>query len=452
MGKYFGTDGIRSKAERFTPEFIGKIAKGLADYAGDGNKKVLLGGDTRESSEWIIRDFERAFETLGIETGNAGVLPTPGINYAFYDINFDYAVDVTASHNPYTDNGIKVFERGDGCGVKLSEAGVEKIENALDDINGLELVEPSLSESLHEDALERYTQHLLDYVAHFDKPDGEHEAAQFDGLRIGIDCANGATSVVAERVFGALGAEVTVINADSGYGQKINRDCGSTHLEQIQALVIDNGLDFGVAFDGDGDRCLMIDGEGSVVDGDKIIVILAEYLKLPRVAVTVMANQGLMEWGKKALVDICVTDVGDQNVAKAMREQEIVLGGETSGHIILPGEPMGDGVLTALVMAKVVKNSSKSLTELASAMQSFPQIVENFEADAAEKERFATSKEAKELLAAYSDSLSKNGGRLLVRPSGTEDLIRITMWGENQAEITDLAKNLASELKSILEA
>ncbi|MBR3220353.1 phosphoglucosamine mutase [Candidatus Saccharibacteria bacterium] len=450
MGKYFGTDGIRNKAEKFTPEFIGKIAKGVVDYAGDTNKKVLLGGDTRESSEWILRDFERAFETLGVECGNVGVLPTPGINYAFYDMGFDFAIDVTASHNPYTDNGVKVFERGETSGIKLSDAGVEKIEYALDDINVLSLVEPDLQENLHDDALDRYMQHLLDYTARFDKPDGEHQAVQLDGMRIGLDCANGATSVVAERAFQTLGAETMVINADASYGQKINAGCGSTHLEQIQELVIDNGLDFGVAFDGDGDRCLMIDNEGLVIDGDKIIAILAEYLKLPSVAITVMANQGLIEWANRAMVEVCTTDVGDQNVAKAMREKNILLGGETSGHVILPGETMGDGVLTALVMSKVIKQSGKTLAELASVMHTFPQVVENFEATAEEKARLQGG-EAKEVIDAYSERLSGGGGRLLVRPSGTEDLIRITMWGNNQEEINDLAKNLANDLKSILE-
>lgn len=451
MGKYFGTDGIRGKAEKFSPEFIGKVAKGLADYAGDGRKKVLLGGDTRESSEWILRDFERAFEALGMECGNVGVMPTPGINYAFYDMNFDFAVDVTASHNPYTDNGIKVFERDIHSGKKLSPEGVEKIENALDDINGVELVETDYKESLHEDALERYTQHLLDYVARFDKPNGEHEPVQLEGMKIGMDCANGATSVVAERVFSALGAEIHAINTAASYGQQINRDAGSTHMEHIQELVIDNGLDFGMAFDGDGDRCLMVDSEGCIVDGDKIIVIIAEYLGLPKVAVTVMANQGLFEWSKRAFVGVETTDVGDQNVAKAMREKEILLGGESSGHIILPGEPMGDGVLTALVVSKIVRQSGKSLSELARSMESFPQVVENFEASSEAKAKFATDSEVKQVLEAYEGHLAKVEGRLLVRPSGTEDLIRVTMWGNNQAEISELAKNLAEDLKSILE-
>lgn len=451
MGKYFGTDGIRGKAEKFSPEFIGKVAKGLVDYAGDSNKKVLLGGDTRESSEWIIRDFERAFETLGVECSSAGVMPTPGINYAFYDMDFDYAVDVTASHNPYIDNGIKVFERGTHSGIKLSQAGVEKIENALDDINTLSLVETELQENLHEDALERYTQHLLDYVARFDKPDGKHEAVQLDGLKIGIDCANGATSVMAERVFGALGAEITAINTDASYGQKINQDAGSTHMEHIQELVIDNGLDFGMAFDGDGDRCLMVDSEGCIVDGDKLIVIIAEYLGLPKVAATVMANQGLFEWSKRAFVGIEVTDVGDQKVAEAMKTKNILLGGESSGHIILPGEPMGDGVLTALVISKIVKTSGKTLSELAKSMDSFPQVVENFEASSVAKERLAADPEAKKILEAYEKHLTAVEGRLLVRPSGTEDLIRVTMWGNNLADITELAKNLANDLKSILE-
>ena len=451
MGKYFGTDGIRGKVERFTPEFIGKVAKGLIDYAGNDGKRVLVGGDTRESSEWIARDFEKAFAAMGVECGNAGVLPTPGINYAFYDMGFDLAVDITASHNPYTDNGIKVFERGENSGVKLSAAGVEKIENALDDINTLEPVGVEINEDLHEDALERYALHLLKYVEKFDRPEETDRAAvSLGGLQIGLDCANGATSVVAERVFRELGAEVVVINNDANYGQKINRDAGSTHLEQIQGLVKERGLDFGMAFDGDGDRCLMVDAEGQIVDGDKIMAIIADFLGLKQVAATVMANQGLFEWAKTSGVEICTTDVGDQNVAKAMREQGIILGGENSGHIILPGEAMGDGILTGLVVSKIVKKSGKTLAEVASVMKSFPQVVENFEAGTEAKARFNAGA-GQEILDDYSARLAQNGGRLLVRPSGTEDLIRITIWGNDLAEITVVAKELADKLKSALE-
>ena len=451
MSKYFGTDGIRGKAVEFSPEFIGAVAQGLAAYAGDGQKRVMLGGDTRESTEWILRDFEQALETLGIDCGNVGVLPTPGINYAFYDMGFDFAIDITASHNPYTDNGIKVLERGNTCGEKLSPAGVEKIENSLDDIKPLELTASELTEDLHEEALNRYIEHLLDYTAKFDRPDGKHEAVQLEGLKIGIDCANGATSVVAEQVFNMLGAEIRSINVAAEYGQKINRDAGSTHIEHIQKLVVDHKLDFGMAFDGDGDRCLLVDAEGNVIDGDKIIAIVAEFLNLSKIAVTVMANQGLFDWANRMKVEVYTTDVGDQNVAKAMREQEILLGGENSGHIILPGEPMGDGVLTALVISKIIKLTGKSLKTLAKTMKSFPQVVENFEATAAEKARFKTSSEAQKILDTYERLLRAVEGRLLVRPSGTEDLIRVTMWGNDQAEITKLAKTLAEDLKSMLE-
>ena len=450
MGKYFGTDGIRGKVEKFTPEFVGKVAKGLIDYAGNDGKKILIGGDTRESSEWIARDFEKAFLSLGVDCGNVGVLPTPGINYAFYDMEFDLAIDITASHNPYTDNGIKVFERGERGGVKLSPAGVEKIENALDDINTVDFSGGELNENLHEDALERYVLHLLDYTEKFDRPEEtDRMAVSLAGLKIGLDCANGATSVVAERVFKELGAEVTVINNDANYGQKINREAGSTHLEHIQMLVRERGLDFGMAFDGDGDRCLMVDNSGEIVDGDKIMAVVANFLGLKKVAATVMANQGLFEWAKQNGVEIAVTDVGDQHVARAMKEQGILLGGENSGHIILPGEAMGDGVLTGLIMSKIVKKSGKTLAEVASVMKSFPQIVENFEASPEAKERFKAGA-GQEILDAYSTRLENSGGRLLVRPSGTEDLIRITLWGDDLGEITEMAKALAEELKSAL--
>ena len=254
---YFGTDGIRQKAEEFTPEFLAKIVKGLVDYAGD-EIKVLIGGDTRESSEWILADLETALETFGLEYGNVGVLPTPGINYCFFNMGFDFAIDVTASHNPYTDNGIKIFERGKNYGQKLSEEGCETIEKALSAELSYTPASTSLREDLHADALELYTKHLTDYLGD----------ADFSELKLGMDCANGATSVINKTIFEQFGAQVSLIHADPEYGTKINHNCGSTHLESLQELVTKNHLDFGIAFDGDGDRCLLVDVKGNVDIGE----------------------------------------------------------------------------------------------------------------------------------------------------------------------------------------
>ncbi len=437
--KYFGTDGIRQTADKFTAEFLFKIARGLVDYAGD-EIKVLIGGDTRESSEWIIKDLETAFETLGVEYSTIDVLPTPGINYCFYNMGFDFAIDVTASHNPYTDNGIKIFERGKTSGTKLCEEGCEKIEASLDQPLDYSPAPTSLRENLHDEAVELYKEHLTNYLG----------GTNFSGLHLGMDCANGATSVINKQIFESLGATVELINADSSYGQKINHDCGSTHLESLKELVINNHLDFGVAFDGDGDRCLMVDENGNEVDGDEIIAILAKFLKLDKIAITVMANQGIINWAKDNHVHAEITAVGDSNVAEAMRTHDIKIGGEQSGHIILPGEATGDGMLTALMVTKVIAETKKTLGELAHIITKFPQVIVNLSATPEQKANLKTSEVAKQLLLDYSKKLEPVAGRLLVRPSGTELLIRITMWGNDKGTIENLANELRDKLGEIL--
>jgi phosphoglucosamine mutase len=437
--KYFGTDGIRQEASKFTPEFLFKIACGLVDYAGD-SVKVLIGGDTRESSEWMIKDLETAFETLGVEYSTIDVLPTPGINYCFFEMGFDFAIDVTASHNPYTDNGIKIFERGRNSGTKLCEEGCKVIEESLEKPLEYEPVPTSLRENLHDEAVSLYKEHLTNYL-------GE---TSFAGLHLGMDCANGATSVINRTVFEALGAEVELINADASYGQKINYDCGSTHLEQLKALVVEKHLDFGVAFDGDGDRCLMIDKEGREVDGDEIIAILANHLRLDKIAITVMANQGILNWAKDNNIHAEITAVGDSNVAETMRTFDIKIGGEQSGHVILPGEATGDGMLTALMVTKVMAETKKSLHELAQVITKFPQVIVNLPATPEQKQNLKEKDEAKKLLLEYSKKLEEVSGRLLVRPSGTEPLIRITMWGENENILQTLSSDLRDKLAEIL--
>ena len=436
---YFGTDGIRQPAEDFTPEFLAKIIKGLVDYAGD-EIKVLISGDTRESTEWILGDLETALETFGLEYGNAGVLPTPAINYCFFNMGFDFAIDVTASHNPYTDNGIKIFERGKNFGQKLSQAGCEAIEKALISEFSYAPVSPTLRENLHDEALSLYVEHLKNYVGD----------ADFKNLRLGMDCANGATSVINKTLFEALGAQVSLIHSDSNYNTKINKDCGSTHLESLQDLIKENQLDFGIAFDGDGDRCLLVDEKGNVIDGDQTIAILANFFNLDSIAITVMANQGLLNWAKENHIKTEITPVGDSNVFAAMKENQIQLGGEQSGHTILPDEPTGDGMLTALMVTKAVTTTKKSLASLASIITKYPQIILNMTATKEQKSALKTSDAAKKLLLDYEKQLEKLSGRLLVRPSGTEPLIRITMWGNDEHQITALANELKSKLKITL--
>ena len=435
----FGTDGIRSKAEDFTPEFLAKIVRGLVDYAGD-NIKIFLAGDTRESTEWILQDLATACETFGIEYGIAGILPTPGINYCFYEMGFDFAIDVTASHNPYTDNGIKVLERGSTQGQKLSEPGRKAIEASLTQDLDFSPIATSDREDLHAEALSLYQEHLTNYI----------KKADFHGLHIGMDCANGATSVINSQIFEQYGATVTLINCSPNYNTNINKDCGSTHLEQLQALVTENHLDFGVAFDGDGDRCLAIDANGDIVDGDQMLAFLSQYLGLDSIVTTVMAGQGLLNWAKNANIHTEITAVGDPNVVAAMFSKNIKIGSEQNGHVILPGQTTGDGMLTALMIAKAVSESNKSLQDLASIIVKFPQTIVNMPATPEQKIALHTSEAAKQLLLDYDEKLKIAEGRLLVRPSGTEPLIRITMWGNDENIINNLANELKTKLGDIL--
>ena len=355
-------------------------------------------------------------------------------------MGYDFAIDVTASHNPYTDNGIKIFERGVNSGIKLTEPGVMAIEKALDEHKTINLISTTDRASLHDEAVDIYKEHVLAYLKEVD----------FSNLHLGMDCANGAVSVINKSIFEELGAKVELIHSDMNYGTGINANCGSTHLEQLISLVKENSLDFGVAYDGDGDRTLLVDHEGRVVDGDEIIAILANFLNLDAIAITVMANQGLINWAKDNDVKIEITSVGDSNVAEAMRLRHIELGGEQSGHIILPGEPTGDGMLTSLMIAKVVSETGKSLSELAHIMTKLPQVMVNLSATPEQKQNLKTSEEVKRLLLEYDSKLTDIHGRLLVRPSGTEPLIRITIWGDDEYIITDLANKLKSALEETL--
>ena len=438
--KYFGTDGIRREASQFTPEFITKIIAGLADYANtiitDRPAKVLIGGDTRESTEWILTDLAAALETFGFDYASVDVLPTPAINYCFYQMGFDFAIDVTASHNSFIDNGIKIFERGDTSGIKLGEQGCTAIESSLISDHTYTLISPTDRASLHTDALALYAEHLRNYLGD----------VSFANLKIGLDCANGATSVINKQIFEALGAKVELISANSSYGRLINENCGSTHLEQLKSLVRENNLDFGVAYDGDGDRCLLIDHAGHTITGDEIIAIIANYLHLDSIAVTVMSNQGLLNWAAENHIHTEITSVGDSNVAAAMRTHHIQLGGEESGHIILPGEPTGDGILTSLLVTKIISETDNSLHDLANIFTKLPTVSLTIPATDAQKEAVRQNPAITSIISHFEEKVNRVSGRLLVRPSGTEPKIRITLWGTDETIITKLANELKEEL------
>lgn len=449
--KYFGTDGIRQKADAFTPDLLNSLVAGLADYAAtnitDRPAKVLLAGDTRESTEWILQDLAVALESLGLDYASAGVLPTPAVNFCFYQMGFDFAIDVTASHNPFTDNGIKIFERGAKSGIKLSAPGCAAIEKALENHAQISLVAPTDRESVHAEAVELYKEHILNYLGQFGQG-----PIDLNNLKVGLDCANGAMSAVFAPVFEALNLDVAPIHANADYGEAINQACGSTHPESLQDLVIKNpDLAFGIAFDGDGDRTLLVDETGALIDGDHILAILARALNLNHIALTVMANQGLLNWAAENQIKTEITSVGDANVAAAMKLNQINLGGEQSGHIILPGEPTGDGLLTALMVARFFatareKTPNLKFSTFSHLFKPLPQVMVNFPATPAQKSSLAADPAVKSILLHFAEKVKTLSGRLLVRPSGTEPLIRITVWGDDEDAIKKLAEDLREEL------
>jgi len=441
MGKYFGTDGIRKKSVEFNKNFVNGIVTPLIKLLKEENDTptILIGGDTRESTKTIIETCMDICIHNGAQYINIGVMPTPSISYLTTQYHCDGAIVVTASHNPSVDNGIKILNKN---GEKLDDNIIEKLESYMDDYQGQEINEYSTYINSHDEAKDKYIKYLSDIIK-----------TSLKGLKIGIDCANGATSVIAKDIFKMLDAELMVINEDSSYGDKINDGCGSTHMEAIQKLVIENNLDFGCSFDGDGDRCLMVDNEGNVIDGDQIIAIIAESLRENRklnddkIAITIMANQGLMIWAKENNINTEVTKVGDTYVYEAMKKYDISLGGEQSGHIIMPNQKTGDGILTGLTISEIVENTNKSLKDLASVMNKYPQIIRNMYSDDIDKEIFKKD-EVQLIVKEYDEMIKNENGKLLIRASGTEELIRITIWGEDIKKITDYAEEIEEKLKN----
>lgn len=434
MKKYFGTDGLRGKVELFSNNFVNKLINSIIDEMKITKDiyhlRFLIGGDTRESTQNIIAECLKIFNKRNIYCINAGVFPTPAISYMTKKYDIDLSICVTASHNPSTDNGIKLFNRN---GEKISDEFENAVEYRIDNFN--------FNKKMDFDLNDLYIKHLIDY---------DYAFCDLQGLRIGLDCANGATSKIAEKVFTMLGADVITINNDDSYGHKINDNCGSTYINAIRELVLNNKLDIGAAFDGDGDRCLFVDHEGNEIDGDHTIAMIAEHLKNPMIVTTIMANPGLLNYASENNIKTIITNVGDSNVQSKMKTEPLSIGGEQCGHIILPNQRTGDGIMTALYIASLMVKYNKSLKELASVIKKYPQIIKNVPADKNDKLIFKSSEEIKRVVAEYDTMLKYDNGRLNVRESGTQDYIRITMWGSSDELISDLSEKLAGEITSVL--
>ena len=400
--------------------------------------RFLIGRDTRESGAWFVRALAKGATYDGGEVESAGVIPTPAIAYLTAARGYDLGVVISASHNPYEDNGIKVFSKR---GEKLSEALEQEIEAIVAD-RSWQIDEEGLSDAV---ARVEYTD---EYVSHAKRmlPD----AGRLRDLKVAIDCANGATSLAGPRLFHGLGLQTMVIGANPD-GRNINLNCGSTHPELIAEFVVKNGRDLGVAFDGDGDRAIFVTAEGKVVDGDAVLLMCALHRKkqglLPGDAIvaTVMSNIGLELKLREHGISMPRCPVGDKYVAEEMQKRGIALGGEQSGHVIF-GEhlPTGDGLATAMAVLRVMADTGRSLASLAADLVTYPQILVNVRVR--EKRPLDSDPEIAAALRKVEANL-EGQGRLLVRYSGTEPLLRIMIEGQDQNQIKTWAEEIAGVVK-----
>jgi phosphoglucosamine mutase len=411
--RYFGTDGVRGVVGKdITPELVERLGRAATLWCGRG--RIFIGRDTRASGPELEDALARGIASVGGNAVVAGVLPTPAVAL----LTLDLGCVITASHNPPEYNGVKFFDRD---GQKLSDSQEEEIEALIDEpaTGGGEIDEVSV-------ATDSYLEHVV-----------ERFGSNLAGLRIAVDCANGAYSGLAPQAFTQLGAQVTAIG-DEPDGTNINVDCGATDLRALQRTVTDLGLDLGVAFDGDGDRMLAVDGNGDVVDGDQILAVLALDRKVDLVAVTVMANMGLHRLMAENGVRVVTTDVGDRYVLEALRREEGILGGEQSGHLIwLDGHVTGDGLVAALLLCNALQG--RTLAEVAAVMPRFPQARENVPIANHGHLNPAIEAEVARLNAELRDR-----GRVLVRPSGTEPVIRVLAEAESGPEAETLCARIAA--------
>jgi phosphoglucosamine mutase len=445
MTRLFGTDGIRAKAGNspLDPTTVCRVGAALVRVlAGpDGSPRVLIGGDTRESCGWIEEELSRGLTSEGATVVSVGVIPTPGIAFLTRSEGFAAGIVISASHNPYEDNGIKIFS---GRGEKLDEGFERRIEAMVADpdwhVGGTAVGTTERRPELRH----HYTSHLLKIFP---------KAARLAGSRLVIDCANGATTTVAPDLFRELGFEVIVIG-DEPNGRNINLNCGSTHLDLLQKNVVEWSARVGIAFDGDGDRALFVDHRGRVVDGDAVLLVAGVQLqqegRLPgnTVVATVMSNIGLELALKDRGIELLRAPVGDKYVMEKMLARGLSLGGEQSGHIIFADHLFtGDGIGTALQVLRIMEASGRELADLASALITYPQVLVNVRvrerSDYMQIPAIASSiKRVEELV--------DGQGRLLIRYSGTEPLLRIMIEGKNDEEIRQWANDIAEAVQGAL--
>lgn len=444
MGKYFGTDGFRGQANIDLNSnhafLIGSFFGQLAAYSAQGESKIVIGQDTRQSGDMFVNALAAGITSAGADAYVLGTVPTPGVAFVTKSYDFNFGIMVSASHNPYQDNGIKVLNR---YGEKLDEDTILQCEDYID--GGVDNVVLAKNEKIGTSrgfhaAHIRYIEHLKSCVNH-----------SFDGLKIALDCANGSASNIAGELFRDLGASVHVLHNDPN-GVNINVECGSTHLDSLCKYVKENGYDMGFAFDGDADRCLAVDKFGNEVSGDELMLLCARHLKNEgkltnnTLVTTVMSNFGLYKALDSLEIDYEKTAVGDKYVYENMVENNHCLGGEQSGHIIFKHfATTGDGMLTSLMVTDALIELGETLDEAASKMKVYPQLLINVTV----KDKKFCMDDA-DVLQSIQDADDKLGseGRVLVRPSGTEPYIRVMAEASSDELCKDAVDSIIAVMKS----
>ena len=453
MRKYFGTDGIRRIANtELSPELVYKVAKAGAYVLSkhtDHIPTILIGRDTRISGTLIESAMVAGFLSYGANVKLLGVIPTPAVAYLTRKLNADAGVVISASHNTYEFNGIKYFSNK---GMKIPDTLEEEIEDVMESgkLDKLTAVNEKIGVS-------EYCLDLVNEYIYFFRKNFDDNLEQYpkDNFVVGLDTANGATYQVAEKIFKALGIPYKIINNQPD-GININQNCGSTHLEALKKFVVENHLSLGVAYDGDGDRCLAIDEKGNEIDGDKLLAIISQNLrkkaklKKDTIVATVMSNLGLNKYVKENELQLIQTKVGDRYVLEEMLKQGYNLGGEQSGHIILLDyNPTGDGILTSLMLIQTMLEENKKASELASIVKLYPQVLINAKVASEKKYDYEKNEDIKQAIQKLETEFAGNG-RVLIRPSGTEPLVRVMIEGEDQDYITQKAQDIVNLIEEKL--
>ena len=448
MGRLFGTDGARGVANsELTCELAMKIGRAAAMVLTEScahKPKVLIGMDTRASSHMLAAAIGAGLCSVEADVLIIDVVPTPAVAFLVKEYDYDAGVMISASHNPCEYNGIKIFQ---GNGYKLPD----ELENEIEEIILDETKVPPVVLGGDVGKISFSSKAVDDYIFHLAMTaDGD-----FKGMKIALDCANGSASVTARALFTRLGAKCCIIN-ETPNGTNINENCGSTHLEQLQKFVVENKCDIGFAFDGDADRLLVVDENGEVVDGDKIIAVCSKFmkennkLKNNTAVVTVMSNMGFFKFCEKNDINCVKTKVGDRYVLEEMVKNGFVIGGEQSGHIIfLDYATTGDGQMSAIQVLNVLKSTGKKISELASEMQVYPQVLINVRVSNFGKARLDKDEEVQLAIREASEELGDTG-RVLVRVSGTEPLVRVMLEGEDYNQIKSLAESIAKVIEERL--